>query len=350
VDACIGPLPLPVFPNLAVGVPGIYAFAWKLDLAKNPIWAGVPPPPGGLPDIRPYDDFFNAPAGDYLLVYITQDASGNTYPALDANGIPPIFDAMWAPIFLDGFGNLLPGIDFARLIRVNGCAKLIPSAFDIAFELQEYFAIYDTDSDGTLNATELLVAYVGLHNTYPDLDQDEFNAVVAQLSNGTGTLTEEQVNTFVDAHDGTCTPDTTPPAVLFQDITVELNADGQASLFTETALYGTAAITYLYDNCLGDGKDHLDAFTTTATPDTFTCDDIGKVQVTLTVSDGANKTTGTVTVTVEEGAATCSGCRGCMPGCNKGLSVEGYRKKLADWLLIGLTLTCMFAFSTTRRK
>lgn len=248
----------------------------------------------------------------------------------------------------DGAGNA--ATEIIRTVTIlDNCGKGNPSAFNIAFELYERFEVYDLDDNGTLDQAEIAAAYYVLQQIYPDLDQGTYTEIVDQISGGTGVLNEVQVRAFVEAHDAPCDPDVTPPAVLFDDIALDLDEAGQASLFTSTALYGTAAITYLYDNCLGDGAENMDAFTITATQDVFTCDNVGNVEVTLTVSDGANMASGTVTVTVNEGAASCIKRCGCTGGCDKDLGVGDYRKMLADWLLIGLTLSCMFAYSALRK-
>lgn len=354
VDACTGPILPPIrsdkLPGLPgvfglPGQPGIYVYAWELGPGKIPLWTGIPG--FSQPVVRRFDEIQLPPTGEYLLIYVVQDQTGNTYPPLDINGIPPIFDGAWNPIFQVA-DVLLPAIDFARLIRVN-CGKSNPSAFNIATELDERFEVYDINDDGTLDESEIAAAYYVLQQIYPDLDQVTYNEIIDQLSSGTGMLNEVQVRAFVDAHDAPCDPDETPPSVLFKNITLELDEAGQASLFTSAALYGTAAITYLYDNCLGDGAENLSAFTITATQDAFTCDNVGDVEVTITVSDGIKTASGTVTVTVTEGAATCAGRCGCTGGCNKNLGVGDYRKMLADWLLIGVTLSCMFAYGAIRR-
>jgi large repetitive protein len=249
----------------------------------------------------------------------------------------------------DGAGNA--ATEVTRTVNIlNNCSKANPSAFNIAFELDERFEVYDLDDNGTLDQAETAAAYYVLQQIYPDLDQSTYNEIVEQLSGGTGSLNEAQVSAFVEAHDAPCSPDETAPSVLFKDITLDLDEAGQASLFDANALYSTAAVTYLYDNCLGDGAENLSAFAITATQEMFSCDDVGDVEVTLTVSDTSNNTaSGMVTVTVTKGAATCTGRCGCTGGCNKSMGIGDYRKMLADWLLIGLTLTCLYAFSTLRK-
>lgn len=108
-DICHGDLGA-VQNELPPNTPGVTAWAWALDDAGAPLWQDE------TPVLFPYDAF-TATLGDYLLIYVAIDPSGNTYPALDADGLPPIFDGEGNPDFLDEDGILK--IDFARLVRVE---------------------------------------------------------------------------------------------------------------------------------------------------------------------------------------------------------------------------------------
>ncbi|MFA4835480.1 MAG: Ig-like domain-containing protein, partial [Dehalococcoidia bacterium] len=84
--------------------------------------------------------------------------------------------------------------------------------------------------------------------------------------------------------------DTIPPTVITKDITVQLNASGQASITAADVNNGS-----------------YDAFgiaSMTVSPNAFDCSDIGPNTVTLTVTDtNGNVATGTATVTVEDNIA-----------------------------------------------
>ena len=88
---------------------GVMAYAWALDGDMEPLWNEA------VPVSLAYDAFVYMP-GDYLLVYVAVDSSGNMYPALDGDGIPPIFDIDGNGNFLNDEGELV--VDFARLVRV----------------------------------------------------------------------------------------------------------------------------------------------------------------------------------------------------------------------------------------
>ncbi|MCK5862054.1 MAG: DUF5011 domain-containing protein [Candidatus Hydrogenedentes bacterium] len=109
IDACEGNLG-GVQTSLEPDQAGQTAWYWALDEAGTPLWSVGEP-------VR-YD--WNTPpttAGDYLLLYLAVDTQGNTMPVLDGDGLPPIFDGMGDPNFMNGPDEL--AVDFARLIRVG---------------------------------------------------------------------------------------------------------------------------------------------------------------------------------------------------------------------------------------
>lgn len=84
--------------------------------------------------------------------------------------------------------------------------------------------------------------------------------------------------------------DNIPPTPFCQDITVELNALGQASITPAMIDNGS------FDNC--------EIVSYSVTPNTFNCSDVGANTVTMTVIDDAgNSSTCTATVTVEDNIA-----------------------------------------------
>ncbi len=106
---------------------------------------------------------------------------------------------------------------------------------------------------------------------------------------------ENQVTlTVTDVHDNSATKtakvtvqDNINPTVKTQNITVELDANGQATISAEDIDNGSS------DNCA------IDEISLSKT--SFDCDDVGENQVTLTVTDvHNNSTTKTATVTVED--------------------------------------------------
>jgi hypothetical protein len=80
-----------------------------------------------------------------------------------------------------------------------------------------------------------------------------------------------------------------PPVLTCQDITVELDDSGIASVFAAAALYSTEAITYLYQDCAGAYENNPSAFVISVEQSTFTCDDIGEpvaVPLIVLMADG----------------------------------------------------------------
>lgn len=112
IDLCDGDLGA-VDSELTPGLTGVTAWAWALsEETYEPIWVDSDPV------TYEYDEFTAIP-GSYLMIYVAADTSGNVYPVLDGDGLPPIFDIDDNPDFLDVDGSLKPGIDFARLVRVE---------------------------------------------------------------------------------------------------------------------------------------------------------------------------------------------------------------------------------------
>lgn len=118
-DSCEDALiPLTVQVILPASGYAVAARAWRLEFdgtTYRPVYIGL------TPDIRPYDTFVNDP-GDYLLFYVARDSSGNSFPILDGDGLPPIFDELSGePNFMNpfpGVGLTPTVVKFARLVRV----------------------------------------------------------------------------------------------------------------------------------------------------------------------------------------------------------------------------------------
>ncbi len=108
---------------------------------------------------------------------------------------------------------------------------------------------------------------------------------VSTPNNGNGNTNAALCNATVTVEDDT------PPAAMCMDITVEVTA-GSVTIDGEDVDGGST------DNCSGSLTFDVD-------PATFTCDDLGANNVTLTVSDpSGNSDMCTAVVTVEEGANT----------------------------------------------
>jgi hypothetical protein len=106
IDACDGDLG-DVDLALNPGDTGVTAWAWSIA-------AGVYSPES----VYAYDAF-TALRGDYLLVYVSADISGNVYPTLDGRGLPDLFDVDGNPTFIDGDGIVSLTVDYARLVRIQ---------------------------------------------------------------------------------------------------------------------------------------------------------------------------------------------------------------------------------------
>jgi len=93
-----------------------------------------------------------------------------------------------------------------------------------------------------------------------------------------------------------CAPDLTDPIAACQDITIQLNASGNASIIAADIDDGSS------DFC---GIDSL-----YASPSAYTCANVGGNTSTLTVTDiGGNQVTCTSTVTVEDNVAPTASCQ-----------------------------------------
>ena len=110
----------------------------------------------------------------------------------------------------------------------------------------------------------------------------------ANVGSNTVTLTVTDVNSNTSTCTGTVTvEDTVPPTAVCQNITVQLNGSGSASITAADVDNGSA------DNC---GIASL-----SVSPTSFTCANVGSNTVTLTVTDvNGNSSTCTGTVTVED--------------------------------------------------
>jgi Secretion system C-terminal sorting domain/Matrixin len=119
----------------------------------------------------------------------------------------------------------------------------------------------------------------------------------SNTGNNTVTLTVTDVNGNIATCTATVTvEDTTAPNAICQDITVQLDAAGNASI-TPAQIDGGSS-----DSC--------DITTLSATPDTFTCNDVGANDVILSLTDAnGNTSTCVAIVTVEDTVAPMAVCQ-----------------------------------------
>ena len=119
----------------------------------------------------------------------------------------------------------------------------------------------------------------------------------ADLGNNLVTLTVTDNNGNMTSCTSLVTVrDTTPPTAVCQDITLQLDAAGNASYVAADIDGGST------DNCAVDSL--------TATPTSFTCANVGMNTVTLIVEDGSgNSSTCTATVTVEDTVPPVAVCQ-----------------------------------------
>ncbi len=121
------------------------------------------------------------------------------------------------------------------------------------------------------------------------VSSNEFHPLTAGLGVHTVTYEYTDMNGCISTEtmDLTVNPDTTAPTVVTQDITVSLDASGNATITPAQIDNGSS------DNC---AIDHMSLDITS-----FTCADLGANTVTLTVTDiNSNSATGTAQVTVED--------------------------------------------------
>ncbi|MDX1407556.1 MAG: HYR domain-containing protein, partial [Saprospiraceae bacterium] len=200
------------------------------------------------PDMFDCDD-----VGDNIVMLIVQDAAGNAdtcEATVTVQENPPTVECMDATVYLDE----------------NGEVTITADDVDAAM-----------DDCGVVSRV---------------VDPDMFDCTDVGPNLVTLTATDNDGNT------ATCTAtvtviDSIPPECLTMDITVQLDANGMASIASNAVDDGSN------DEC---GIDNI-----TVTPDDFDCADVGMVVVTQTVTDANGNTSScTATVTVEDNVApTC---------------------------------------------
>ena len=140
--------------------------------------------------------------------------------------------------------------------------------------------------------------------------------------NTVGVTSTELTVTDNNGNTSTCTAtitveDTNGPTAICQDITIQLDASGNASI--------TAADI---DNGSFDNQGPV---TLSASPTSFTCADVGANTVTLTVTDAnSNTATCTATVTVEDNVAPIANCKDITIGLDAGGTVSITAVQVSD--------------------
>jgi len=134
---------------------------------------------------------------------------------------------------------------------------------------------------------------------YTDIQRPDFTGSLNGIFTLTYTVTDN--NGCAGSDNVTVTvEDTDPPVAVCKDITVDLDATGNVTITGADIDDGST------DNCTDPSN-----LTLTATPNSFSCSDLGDNLVTLTVIDvSGNISTCTATVTVEDNIAPAITCPG----------------------------------------
>ncbi|NLN91787.1 MAG: DUF5011 domain-containing protein [Candidatus Hydrogenedens sp.] len=254
-DLCDGYLEGPVS-HLEPGEAGVLAFAWALDADKKPLYGETDPL------VYPYDTFISHP-GDYLLCYVAYDASGNTYPAVDDDGMPELS----YPLFLDENLEALV-VDYARLVRVvdtrlpvielNSNAWMqwectLPfvdpvTAFDdCAGDLTAYIVI-----TGSVNTGEL-----GVHALSYSVSDFEGNAALPQqrqveVVDTIAPVISLNTDEFMVIE---CSSDFIDPVTAFDDCTGDLTAHIVTTGFVNTGVLDSYVLTYNVSDSSGNAAE-----------------------------------------------------------------------------------------------
>ncbi len=223
------------------------------------------------------------PSTGYIFSSFTE-INGELQPGLDQSGSFPVDtiiifssgDAYSVSIESAGF----PGIDYDQL-GVTGVIDISGSTLNLIDNVPGVLAPTDTftiiNNDGS---EPILGTFAGL----PQGASIPFNGQALLIDYFGG-----------DGNDVVLTVDTSPIAVC-QDITVQLDATGNASI--------TGA------DVDGGSTDDTGIASLSVSPSSFTCADIGTNTVTLTVTDiDGNTTTCTATVTVEDNVPPVALCQ-----------------------------------------
>lgn len=300
-------------------------------------------PEGGVP---PYTIYWsnsqtgpvlsNVPAGVYFVFVIDQQGCvlSQMFMLQGTDTEPPLLSATPAFLYLDESGEvqLTPAIlniqatDNCNITGINidppvltcqdaGTNTVIVSAVDDSNNItstQVTVTLVDTippmlpsdtlevelgpDGAVTVNAEDLAtMATDNCEILFFEVTPNTFDCQNIDLNEVTVTVTDQSGNS-VSTQSFVNVQDKLPPVVLAKNITVVLDANGEASIVADQVDDGS------YDNCGFISKQ--------ATPNHFTCDDIGNpVEVTLKITDlHGNSATAIALVTVADDQAPAIEC------------------------------------------
>ena len=176
----------------------------------------------------------------------------------------------------DNNGNISTGTATVT-VEDNIAAQVITQDITVELDANGSATITTSDIDNGSNDACGIASY--------DLDITSFDC--SHVGANTVTLTVTDVNGNVSSNTATVTVvDVIAPTVITQDITVQLDANGEASITTASVDNGT------FDNC---------TFTLSLDNTSFDCSNVGANTVTLTATDASgNVGSATATVTVED--------------------------------------------------
>ena len=266
------------------------------------------------------------PIGTTLNTFVSTDASGNTstcsFNVVVTDSQLPVVATQPLTVNLNAAGQATITPNQIENGSTDNCAiasiTVSPSTFDCTTVGANTVTLTVTDVNGNVNTGTAIVTVQDL--IAPTVITQ--NTTVALGANGSVTVTPAMVNngsydnctftltvtpnTFGPSNVGQNTVivvatdasgnvtfataivtiiDTTPPTVVTQNVTVQLNAAGAASVTAAQVNNGST--------------DNTSIASMTVSPNTFTCASIGANTVTLTVTDvNGNSANGTATVTV----------------------------------------------------
>ncbi len=179
--------------------------------------------------------------------------------------------------------------DCGPIVTINNAPATTSGTFTVTFNIDRPVTGFDINDIVLSNATASNFATVSTSEYTADITPTSICAVNISIDVPASSM---QDGNNIDNLDATqvlvSTADNVPPTVVTQNITVQLNTNGQANILPNDVDNGSsdncpASITYLLDKTF------------------FTCSDLGANTVTLTITDGnGNTNTGTAMVTVED--------------------------------------------------
>ena len=191
--------------------------------------------------------------------------------------------------------------------------------------------IIELDANGAAAITTANIDNGSSDNCSFTLSADKTSFNCDDLGENTVTLTaNDGSNNTATCQAIITVEDNIDPIALCQDITIELDTDGLASISTADIDNGSG------DNC---------SFTLSANKTSFNCDDIGENTVTLTATDGSNNTaTCQAIVTVEDNISPIALCK----DITIELNTDGVASIVAADIDNGSSDNCSFTLTTSQ--